>query len=480
MKLQCEHEQLVKQGQPKVTPDADGYAEGVDDAEKGKNADFDMLRFKVYYSSDDAALSGSSRPDALHFTITEGPRPKMRGQKNVPPVASPIEIDGKKRAFFGYKTPFVYVYRVVPTIEVKVARTDSPQTAIDTKTFVLHIPPNRTTPGKMAIEAPFAYDATGAWDPPKYCTIADVLADPTAKRRWAILAGVLKEFPKTNNGAHNADGEGQKAAPIMAGTDARWKQGKYGKVEFEYKGPKGGTSCTTVNIAVYDETKPSKNDQPGKFWAFGAWPYHPLAGGQGNPGWVKGGRLPSVGDTYLLSNKSSAPDDSAWDTGHCGVILEIPKDGNGLWITADGGQGQTPNQLSIIVPRWGIIGTNLPEGGRTNDKGAKEYPDLPKQTEQRPWLTGDSGVGRGPDIPADGPDRITQLLAKINYSPNPPKSPRRLLGTVDVDAKAINFDIDNKDASGLKADVEALQTKVNTVKADFFSDTKKSTAYGGT
>ncbi|MCA9710366.1 MAG: hypothetical protein KDK70_31290, partial [Myxococcales bacterium] len=174
-----------------------------------------------------------------------------------------------------------------------------------------------------------------------YRTIQEVIDDPAAVRRHAVLASIAEFFPAfntwTKDPSRGSQGKkkGQDTGIVGQGP---WVS------SYEFDGRGTDTSCTSVNPFMMG-TKHTKNTS-GK-WSFNA---GPAVGG--NPAWVfcDKDHLPSVGDTYIVLNPFTAK-----QYGHVGIVLHIPPNGHGLWVMADGGQGGRPDQLAILVPRWGLM-----------------------------------------------------------------------------------------------------------------------------
>ena len=187
----------------------------------------------------------------------------------------------------------------------------------------------------------------------------------------------------------------------------------------------------------------------------------------GNPAWVfcDKDHLPSVGDTYIVLNPFTAK-----QYGHVGIVLHVPPNGHGLWVMADGGQGGRPDQLAILVPRWGLMASELPAGGRP--KGI--YPDMTPEPDGGPFL---SGATQGDlDLKAPNPkddEDGAGIINRIQFRPTKPdhltSCPRRLEGYVDVVHPVLKFT--NVDGKPSTADVMTkcgeLKTKVQNVIASF-------------
>jgi hypothetical protein len=237
------------------------------------------------------------------------------------------------------------------------------------------------------------------------------------------------------------------------------------------------TSCTTVNPLMMNKSSPAKNDET--HWSFNAGPEGDSKKNdptpfkdRGSKAWVfcNKDNLPSVGDTYIVLNKYKVP-----VYGHVGIVLEVPPSGNGLWITADGGQGSKKGgqQLGIIVPRWGLMGAMLPFRG--HPEGV--YPEMRPEDEAGPFLGG-GGVGDvlpNDKVPVpkqhdDVPGMIKKIVYKVSTGKAGLSNPRRMHGFVDVDSDKMSFDVDGQptDAAHI-AKCKVLQAKVERVIAAYLS-----------
>jgi len=286
------------------------------------------------------------------------------------------------------------------------------------------------------------------------------------RRRMSVLASVDKRTPATNFQASDTR-TGPKAGATA--TADFWNQGTWKYVPFEYKPGTvaeggSGTSCTGENFGVMAAAF-CKTDVTGPRWGFGI---------KGNPAFLEAGTaFPNVGDTYALYTGEDAA--HAGQVGHCGVILEVPgPDGIGLWLTADGGQGSTPNQINVIVPRWGILGKDLWDPPPATYRDLKRHPE----DTQTIWLAGDRGAGRGPalDPSASADSRTSQILAKlapIGKGPNNAANPRRMVGFVQIGSDKIKMPV--PDGGTIDPSVLAgctnLGNVVNTVRTTFLGGT---------
>ena len=209
--------------------------------------------------------------------------------------------------------------------------------------------------------------------PRQYDTIEQVAKDRSAVRRHAILADIFDLFPAFNTSSTpgGADPKLKVNTPSGIPGQGDWKN-TYG---FDSTRPE--TSCTTVNPKVMGSRASNDTNE----WSFNAGPHHPKGK---NPAWVDGSatKLPSVGDTYIVLNGYTR------DYGHVGIVLHRPPDGNGLWITADGGQGGKPQQLALMVPRWGIMGAHLPTRGIVEGMSGNSYPKMKPEPEGAVFLSG--------------------------------------------------------------------------------------------
>jgi Hemopexin len=297
------------------------------------------------------------------------------------------------------------------------------------------VTPAQVTPGKKA-----------------YRTIQEVMSDPAAVRRQAVLASVADFFPAFNK-YPSPDCE----AKLKVGSDSLvLDQGPWLR-SYVFNGCAVETSCTSVNPAVM--TAPVCRNNSTK-WSFNA---GPAGEGGPNPSWVRCDKdhIPSVGDTYIVLN--------GWRAyyGHVGIVLHVPPNGNGLWVTADGGQGGKPQQLALLVPRWGLMGAVLPPGGKP--KGS--YREMKPDSNAGPFLSGATlaDIDTSAPVPAQNDD-VAGMIARLKFyvgpKPHSLSNPRRLEGYVNIDDSALTFDVDGQRAT---ADVMnkcgLLQTKVNKVIA---------------
>ncbi len=300
----------------------------------------------------------------------------------------------------------------------------------------------------------------------RYNTIQEVIDDPTARRRQAILANIADFFPAFNT--HPTKGHGAGGGVAVDKDSGHLDQGPW-KTSYPFDGLGPATSCTDVNPKMM--TKLAQNDETR--WAFGAGPAADPGDGRpgprGNRAWVFANKdtLPSVGDTYIVLNKFK---DKIY--GHVGIVLEVPPSGNGLWITADGGQGARPQQLALIVPRLGIMAAHLPVGGRAPNE---RVPEMKPEPDGAPFLAG----GGTADVNHDAPmparhDDIPGMIARIRFKRSEgiagPMNPRRLEGFVDVDSEKLSFLVDG-DTSNEKLieKCKVLQAKVEKVAAAYMA-----------
>lgn len=303
--------------------------------------------------------------------------------------------------------------------------------------------------------------------PRQYNTITEVADDPTAIRRHAILAQIADFFPAFNTSSKEKGADHTLA--VNAESNLRG-QGKW-KASYGFDATQQGTSCTTVNPRMMGGIAASDTDR----WAFNAGPtYEKNAFGRyvrvpnsENPAWVEADatHTPSVGDTYIVFNGYRMYN------GHVGIVVHRPPDGNGLWVTADGGQGTKPQQLALLVPRWGIMGAHLPKGGKVPG-GAGHYPSMKKEPDGGPFLSGAAGghiQHEHPELvpPVTGdPAAIAKWLKFLETSTaDAVSNPRRIWGYVDVDdIDALLFDVDKTgyDEDNVKK-CRALAKKVQAV-----------------
>ena len=220
-----------------------------------------------------------------------------------------------------------------------------------------------------------------------------------------------------------------------------------------------GTSCTVVNPFIMKSGKAVNSTIR---WSFNVGPAHP----PGNVAWYYASKdyVPSVGDTYIVLNPYRQP-----SYGHVGIVLHVPPDGNGLWITADGGQGGKPRQLAILVPRWGIMGKHLPKTGAP--PGA--YKDMVDEPDGGPFLAGATAgdLHTAAKIPADGDIQgiIDRIVFRQTFKEEEVSCPRRMEGFADVDHPRLSFpQVDGKPPDDkLLAACTDLQGKVNAVIAAY-------------
>lgn len=204
------------------------------------------------------------------------------------------------------------------------------------------------------------------------------------------------------------------------GKDAPHKQGTYKRMTCWYEGAKG-TSCTAFNPIVMAACCGGQGkDKYWNKWAFEA---------EAHPGWVpyEPGKLPSIGDTYLLY------DEKTKRTRHVGIICQIDLAESGRWVTGDGGQTDphAKGQAAELVPR--------------------------------PW--------RCSELTADHPD--TPYLGGGAESPGGLKNPGRLMGWVNLDHESVVFLKEAFDAPAAsspfaytEADYEDLKKRIATVLAN--------------
>jgi hypothetical protein len=291
-------------------------------------------------------------------------------------------------------------------------------------------------------------------------TIQDVLDDPAALRRQAVLATISDFFPAYNVGSG--------APRFRIGQDTgQLDQGPWVQ-NYLFPGTSADTSCTTVNpgvMGVLPHIVPysyARNDSIR--WGFNA---GPTRGSTGNPAWrfCNSRTLPRVGDTYIVLN---AFQDRYF--GHVGIVLEVPPSGNGLWVTADGGQQKRPAQHALIVPRWGLMGAVLPAGG--DPPGV--YRAMQPENDAGPFL----GGGYASDVHSDAPlpgrhDDVPRMIRRIAFRPKKTESvpnPRRMDGFVDIDSPALRFEVDDKPMEvDHWAKTRLLKAKVDRVIAAYLA-----------
>ena len=292
----------------------------------------------------------------------------------------------------------------------------------------------------------------------RYNTIYEVLADPAARRRQAILAAAARYLPAFNTHSVNAT--------------PSYKIGKesgipgHGKWVHSYAADGNGPStCTLVNPDIM--TRPeAKNSAPKDQWGFGAGK-NPKIGQVGNVGWIDCDKdhLPSVGDTYILYNNMYAKFGASY--GHVGVVLHVPVSGTGLWITGDGGQGSRPDQFGMFAARWGLMGKDLPNKD-PYAPAANEGPYLAGQTlgdiDQSQPVPRINDPLYYTDTSGDAQEIINRLRFKYEPGGFKPSSPRKVFGFVDVDHPGLTFsavtDAENPDHMSAARE---LEQKVNDV-----------------
>jgi hypothetical protein len=273
--------------------------------------------------------------------------------------------------------------------------------------------------------------------PRQYNTIEEVANDVAAVRRHAILADICDFFPafNTSSVAGGADPNLKVKTPSGIPGQGDWK------ATYDFNATLPDTSCTTINPRMMG----GKASNDSTKWAFNAGPHHKEGK---NKAWVDATaqKLPSVADTYIVLNGYT------YHYGHVGIILHRPPDGNGLWVTADGGQGGKPQQLALIVPRWGVMGAHLPKRGEVPGAPGQKYP-YPKMKPEPNGAVFLSGAGKidirheEPELvpPAAGdPQAVVEWLKyRETYRAAEVSNPRRLHGYVDVDdLDNLNFKVD--------------------------------------
>lgn len=284
-----------------------------------------------------------------------------------------------------------------------------------------------------------------------YRTIQDVINDTAAVRRQAVLASVADFFPAFNVYPPNP----RNGAGLVVGRDSGiLDQGPWLRT-YQFNGRAVATSCTTVNPAVMTASV-CRNDS--NKWSFNA---GPAVKSGPSPAWVPCDKdhLPNVGDTYIVLN--------GWKGyyGHVGIVLHVPPNGNGLWITADGGQGGKPQQLAFLVPRWGLMGAVLPSRGSPSGS----YPRMRPESDAGPFLSGATrgDIRTSARVPGQNDDVagiISRLIFHFGPQPHSVSNPRRLEGYVDIDHRALSFAIDGQNASpAILSKCRTLQAKVNRV-----------------
>lgn len=303
--------------------------------------------------------------------------------------------------------------------------------------------------------------------PKQYNTIKEVADDPTAIRRHAILAHIADFFPafNTSSTAGGADPTLAKDAESGIPGQGTWKS------TYDFDSTKKGTSCTTVNPRMMSKVAASDTER----WAFNAGPtyekqpsgiYLPIPNSE-NPAWIEADadHTPSVGDTYIVFNGYRMYN------GHVGIIVHRPASGNGLWVTADGGQGGKPQQLALLVPRWGLMGADLPDRGSVPG-GSGSYPSMRNEPDGGPFLSGAGKIDIQykkpelvPPLEGDAAAVAKWLEFRQTSKADAVSNPRRIWGYVDVDnIDALLFDVDETGYSDENvAKCRALEKKVQAV-----------------
>jgi hypothetical protein len=292
----------------------------------------------------------------------------------------------------------------------------------------------------------------------RYNTIQEVLDDPAATRRQAILAAAAKYLPAFNTHSTNA------SKNHVVGQESGIPG--HGKWVHSYAADGNGPStCTLVNPDIM--TRPeSSNTAPKDKWGFGAGKNTKIKE-VGNVGWIEcdQNNIPSVGDTYILFNNMYTKFGASY--GHVGVVLHVPVSGTGLWITGDGGQGSRPDQFGMFAARWGLMGKDVPSKG--------EYHPAPNDG---PYLSGQTpgDIEQANPVPnvndpffftdtSGDANQISDRL-KFHYEPGgfKPSSPRKMFGFVDVDHEGLTFNAVSTAANPDHiAGAKELEKKVNDV-----------------
>lgn len=201
-----------------------------------------------------------------------------------------------------------------------------------------------TPNGTTTINPPrpvFTWDDPRMQDPAKVCAPGRQ-PDPSdpgfaeytvLMKRRAVLAAIVRQYPV----AFKAVGE---ASPFGGGP--------YGLM-IGWTDPPGTTSCTHTNPKVVQDASgnPSLpgayNIAPASAWRGDDGVLHP--GTKGHPAWVPyaPGKLPSVGDSYILTGAKEVDGEGGKKSFgrflHVGTIVHVDVSADdAYWITADGGQ----------------------------------------------------------------------------------------------------------------------------------------------
>jgi len=291
----------------------------------------------------------------------------------------------------------------------------------------------------------------------RYNTIQEVLDDPAATRRQAILAAASKHLPAFNVHSKNSTKSYQVGRESGIPGHGVWVH----RYDADGEGP---STCTLVNPDIMSRPQ-AKNSESRTKWEFGAGRY-PQIRQSGNVGWIDCDKntLPSVGDTYILFNNMYA---QVPRYGHVGMVLHVPVGGTGLWITGDGGQGARPDQLAMFAARWGLMGKDVPTQNQYHPV-ENDGPYLSGQTTSDIDSTKPIPNVNDPFYYSDtsgDPSEIANRL-KFHYEPDgfKPSSPRKMFGFVDVDHEALTFSaVTDAPNSDHIASAKVLQEKVDNV-----------------
>jgi hypothetical protein len=160
--------------------------------------------------------------------------------------------------------------------------------------------------------------------------------DPIMQRRRKVLAVLGRRFAMAQQAGFNEKSVGKLAA---LGVKPPYDQGEY-KTMWPFDGQ---NSCAPVNGYIMG----AQGADASGVWGFGVeYPQRDPktgqlpAGAKPQTGWVKyePGRLPSVGDVFILNDHDPKTKAAGTAAHHCGVICQVSLDPNEFWITADGGQ----------------------------------------------------------------------------------------------------------------------------------------------
>ena len=172
-------------------------------------------------------------------------------------------------------------------------------------------------------------------------------------RRRAVLATIYRLYPQAAHAVGSASPFGGGPYKEMTG----WADGK-------------GTSCTHTNPKVVRNATGNQllagayDIAPAPGWQDKDKNWHPAT--TGHPAWVlhAKGKLPSVGDSYILTGSKAQDGEKSYGRFlHVGTVVHVDVSADGVfWITADGGQNEiyTKGQAAHLVRREFKCMTNMP------------------------------------------------------------------------------------------------------------------------